>query len=71
MRWIGPESLAVMGYELDELLAQPRAVPTGWGAAPADTAAVLRSLVEEMLRGRARRMLGVPAPSAFRHMLDP
>jgi hypothetical protein len=70
LRWIGPESLAVMGYELDELLAQLRAVPTDWRAAPADTANVLRSLVEELPRVQAKRMLGVPAPSPFRHILD-
>jgi hypothetical protein len=71
LRWIGAESLAVMGYELDELLAQLRAVPTDWRAAPADAASVLLSLVEELPRIQARRMLGVAAPSAFRHILDP
>jgi hypothetical protein len=71
LRWIGPESLAVMGYELDELLAELRLVPTDWRAAPTDAAILLRSLVEEVPRVQARRMLGVPAPSAFRHVLDP
>jgi Sulfotransferase family len=70
LRWIGPETLAVMGYELDELLADLRTVPTDWRAAPADAAVLLRSLVEEVPRAQARRMLGVPAPSAFRYVLD-
>jgi hypothetical protein len=59
-----------MGYELDELLAQLRSVPTDWRAAPADAATLVRSFVEELPRVQARRMLGVPAPSAFRHILD-
>jgi Sulfotransferase family len=71
LRWIGEERLAAMGYELDELLAELRAVPTDWRAAPADTAVLLRSLAAELPRVQARRMLGVPAPSAFRHVLDP
>jgi Sulfotransferase family len=71
LRWIGSERLAVMGYDLDELLEELRAVSTNWRAAPADSAVLLRSLIEELPRVQARRMLGVPAPSAFRHMLDP
>jgi Sulfotransferase family len=71
LRWIGPERLATMGYELDELLAELRAVPTDWRAAPTDAATLVRSLVDELPRVQARRMLGVPAPSPFRHLFGP
>jgi hypothetical protein len=60
-----------MGYELDELLGELRAVPTDWRAAPADAAVLVRSLVDELPRVQARRMLGVPAASPFRHIFDP
>jgi hypothetical protein len=71
LRWIGPERLSAMGYDLDELLGELRAVPTDWRAGPADAAVLLRSLVDELPRVQARRMLGVPAPSPFRHVFDP
>jgi hypothetical protein len=36
LRWIGPERLHAMGYELDELLRELEAIPTSWRTVPSD-----------------------------------
>jgi hypothetical protein len=71
LRWLGRERLAIMGYDLDELSAELRAVANDNTQLAADCRRCARALLEEPARAKARRMLGLEGPSSFRYVLDP
>lgn len=71
LRWIGDERLALMGYDLDQLLAELEAAPTTWAGGAADARALAVALVKEPYRVRARRSLGLGGPSPLRYLLTP
>jgi hypothetical protein len=68
LRWIGPERLAVMGYDLDRLLAELDGIETSLDRAPADLGALGASLARDLVRARVPGHAG--APSAWRMLLD-
>jgi hypothetical protein len=71
LRWLGRERLAVMGYDLDELREQLRAVANDNAELAADCRRCVRAVLKEPARVRARRLVGLPGPSSFRYVLDP
>jgi len=71
LRWLGPERLRSMGYDLDELRAELRAVPNDGAQLAGDCGHLAAALLKEPARAKARRMLGLRAPSSFRYVLDP
>lgn len=66
LRWIGRERLAMMGYELDELLADLDRVPSSTERLGDDLLQVAEALVKEPLRARARRSVGLGGASGLR-----
>lgn len=71
LRWIGAQRLAVMGYDLEDLLRQLDEVPSVTDHLAGDAARVARSALREPFRARARRIVGVGAPSSLRYVLSP
>jgi hypothetical protein len=69
LRWLGAERLALMGYDLAELLAELDAVPTVASGSGADARQLAISLLKEPYRVRARRSLGLGGASPFRYLL--
>jgi hypothetical protein len=55
VRWIGRERLAVMGYDLDEVLAEIDALPFGLDRLSSDVAAAARGYGKRRLRARILR----------------
>ena len=70
LRWIGTERLAVMGYDLDELLAELDSVPSDLRELPGDCLRSATALMKEPMRARARRSLGLGGPSALRYLIS-
>ena len=71
LRWLGHDRLALMGYDLNELLDELDAAPMSRQHLATDTAAMARALIKEPLRARARRSLSLGGPSVFRYLLAP
>jgi Sulfotransferase family len=59
LRWLGPERLAVMGYRLDELLAEVDAIPLGVHRLPSD---LTRGWAGFRYRRKRSKVVGVPFP---------
>jgi hypothetical protein len=59
VRWIGRERLAVMGYDLDAILAEIEAVPVGTNRLASDLAAAASGYARRRVRSR---MLRTPLP---------
>jgi hypothetical protein len=70
LRWIGRERLAIMGYELDELLADLERVPSTRQRLGDDLLQIAEALVKEPLRARARRSVGLGGASGLRPLFD-
>jgi Sulfotransferase family len=68
LRWIGAERLAVMGYDLDGLLAELDDVQTRLDGAPADLGLLGASLARDLVRARVPSHAG--GPSTWRMLLD-
>jgi hypothetical protein len=68
LQWIGAERLAVMGYDLDRLLAELDSAEGGLEQAPADLGALGASLVRDVVRSRVPSHTG--SPSVWRMLLD-
>lgn len=71
LQWIGEERLAVMGYDLNDLIRQLDDVPNASEHLVGDAARVARAVVREPFRARARRMVGLGRPSALRYVVRP
>jgi hypothetical protein len=71
LRWIGAERLALMGYDLDALLAELDAVPNTFTGMLGDSRRLAASLLKEPVRARMRRGVGLGGSSSFRYLLDP
>jgi Sulfotransferase family len=69
LRWLGPERLELMGYDLEHLVALLRAVPNDNAELRGDAFRLARAAAAEPARVQARRMLGLGGPSALRHVL--
>lgn len=70
LRWLGRERLAVMGYDLGELLSELDAVPSSAANVASDCARLTSAFVKEPLRARARRSVGLTRPSGLRFVID-
>jgi hypothetical protein len=71
LRWLGEERLALMGYDLGELLAELDAVPTVVAGSASDARELAVSLLKEPYRVQARRSLALGGSSPFRYLLSP
>jgi hypothetical protein len=71
LQWIGEERLAVMGYDLNDLIRRLDEVPCVSDHLMGDAVRVGRAVVREPFRARARRMVGLGGPSALRYVLRP
>jgi hypothetical protein len=59
--FLGPERIATMGYDHDEMLSELAALPTDFGPLLGDAGRTLADLVKEPIRVRTRRRrLGEP-----------
>ena len=52
LQWLGPEHLQIMGYRLDELLAEVEAIDVGLRGLPSDLRRASRGYVHRRLRSR-------------------
>ena len=71
LRWIGAERLAVMGYELSDLLAELDQNETGTEHLTQDALHLVGRVLRDPVRQRARRMFGLRGPSTLRLLLSP
>ena len=67
---LGRERLAVMGYDLDQLLSELDAAPSTSTSLASDCARLTSALVKEPLRARARRSVGLARPSGLRYVIE-
>jgi len=55
LRWIGPERLAVMGYDAATLASELRRIPTTFGSSPSDLFRMALGPLRELRRSSALR----------------
>jgi hypothetical protein len=70
LHWIGRERLTMMGYDLDELLAEVNRVPSTTERLGGDLLQLGEALVKEPIRARARRSVGLGGASGLRPLFE-
>lgn len=70
IHWIGARRLGIMGYDMDTLLAELDAAPSGRRHLAGDSLRLADALVREPVRQRARKTLDLKGPSVLRLLMS-